>query len=87
MLIIALCFTSLQNFLDPQLTKEGNPYGPERYKEIVKERYYISKNINTSYNEVGKMTPTERYYIIEFINQELKKQEEFIRESKNKSKK
>ena len=24
------------------MTEDGRPYGPQRYKEIVKERYYIS---------------------------------------------
>ena len=59
-------------FFDPPLNSKGQPYGPERYKEIVKERYLISKNINTSYNEVGKITPLEREYIIEFLVDEIK---------------
>ena len=30
-------FASGPNFLDPQLSNDGTPYGPKRYKEIVKE--------------------------------------------------
>lgn len=53
--------------MDPVLTSDGKPYGPERYKEIAKERYLISKNCNTSYNDIGKITPIERGYLMEFI--------------------
>lgn len=59
--------------MDPQLTKEGKPYGPARYKEIVTERYLISKNINTSYNDIGKMTPLERQYILELLVDEQRR--------------
>lgn len=64
------------SFLDPQLTKDGKPYGPIRLKEIIKERYLISKNINTSYNDTGKITPLERRYILEFMIEEVQAQKE-----------
>lgn len=68
--------------MDPQLTKDGKPYGPFRYKEIVKECYLISKNINTSYNDLMLITPTERNYMLEFLLDEAKKQEEIIQKQK-----
>lgn len=71
--------------MDPQLTNDGKPYGPVRFKEIVKERYLISKNINTSYNDTGQITPLERRYIIEFMYEEVKKQKELIEEQKRKN--
>lgn len=64
------------------MTKNGKPYGPFRFKEIVKERYLISKNMNTSYNEVGKITPIERSYLIEFIADEVKRSNEIIEQRK-----
>lgn len=67
------------------MTKDGKPYGPHRFKEIVKERYLISKNINTSYNDIGKMTPIERDYIIEFIADEIKRSKELIEKQKQES--
>lgn len=70
------------NFLDPQLTNDGKPYGPFRYKEIVKERWFISKNINTSYNDLGKITPRERDYLLEFIVDEQKRTEEYIKKQR-----
>lgn len=72
--------------MDPQLTKDGKPYGPFRYKEIVKERYLISKNMNTSYNDLGKITPLERRYLLEFLADEVKQTKEAIEKQKAKNK-
>lgn len=72
--------------MDPQLTNDGKPYGPWRYKELVRERYYISKTINTSYSDTGQLTPIEREYILEFIADEImmakKKAEEIKAQNK-----
>jgi hypothetical protein len=64
------------SFLDPQLSKDGKPYGPKRFKEIVKECWYISDNLNTSYTDVLDLSFQERFYLIECINakQEATKQ-------------
>lgn len=77
-------FASHQNFLDPQLTSDGKPYGPYRYKQIVKECYLISKNSNTSYTDVLKITPLERNYILEFIIEGEKRNQEVIEKAKQK---
>ena len=66
------------------MTNEGEPYGPARYKEIVKERYLISKHTNTSYADTESITPTERNYLIEFITEELQKQQEAYEKAKAK---
>lgn len=58
------------NSLDPPTTKEGKPYGPAKYKEIVYERYFIARNTSTSYEEVGNISPRERSYLIEFLQEE-----------------
>lgn len=85
-MIIPLPFASLPNSLDPQTTKDGTPYGPMRYKEIVKECYYISHNINTSYNEALKISPSERELLIKMIAEDIKKQKEQIEKNlKNKN--
>lgn len=55
-------------------------YGPERYKEICRERYLISKHSSTSYNDTKDITPTERKYLIEFILEDLKAQQKIIDE-------
>ena len=62
--------------MDPQLTEEGKPYGPVRYKNIARERYLISKHTNTSYEDTNRITPLERGYILEFITEDLERQKE-----------
>ena len=65
--------------MDPQLTSDGKPYGPYRFKEIVEECYHISKRIHTSYNDLVKITPLERQYLLEFIKEDLEREQK-IRE-------
>ena len=71
--------------MDPQLTKDGKPYGPIRYKEKVKERYILSKHMHTSYKDTGEITPVERQYLIEFLAEDVKKQNEEMEKLKQKS--
>ena len=73
--------------MDPQLTIDGKPYAPKRLAEIVEERYQISKHINTSYDDVGKMTPIEREYILKFIANDINQENELIRQAQEKIKK
>ena len=61
-------------------TSDGKIYGQERYKEICKERYIISKYSNTSYLDTKDITPTERQYLIDFIVEDLKAQQRIIEE-------
>ena len=68
--------------MDPKLTNDGKPYGPERFKNIVQERYFISKKCNTSYLDVGYITPIERKYILEFILDEIEKEKKAIEDAK-----
>ena len=68
--------------MDPQLTEDGKPYGPTRFKEIAKERYIISKHTHTSYNDTLHITPTERGYLLEFITEDLQKEKEMYEKAK-----
>lgn len=58
------------------MTSDGKLYAPHRYKEIVEERYQISKHINTSYNDLADVTPLERKYLIEFIKRDIERENE-----------
>ena len=78
-------FASQVNFLDPKYNQKGEPYGPYRFQQIIKESYYISKNCNTSYNDVLKMTPTERDSILAIIIQEGKETEKVLNELQEKN--
>ena len=77
-----LRFPTHQNFMDQQLTSDGQPYGPIRYKELVRECYLISKNLNTSYMDVLKLTPREKDYILEFIVQDAESAKKLIEDNK-----
>ena len=66
------------NFFDPLWTSDGKPFAPEQFKAIVKDRYLISKNMNTSYSDVGEITPTERAYLMQRLVEDAQKQGERI---------
>lgn len=74
-------------FLDPPLTKDGQPFGPKRYKEIVKECWWISDQLNTSYTDVLDLAFQDRIYLIECIKEkqdETKKAIDQIQQTKDK---
>ena len=72
--------------MDPQTTSDNKPYGPVRYKEIVRERYLISKHTNTSYSDTKDITPIEREYLLEFITDDLSKKAKAMDKIRDKSK-
>lgn len=76
-----------QSFLDPQLSKDGKPYGPKRYKEIVQECWYISSTLNTSYTDVLDLAFQDRVYLIELINKRAETENKKLEELKNSRKK
>ena len=65
------------------MTKDGKPYGPERYRQLVTNCYLISKNYNTSYVDVrDKMTPSEMTQIMKLINQEIEEKKKYYEKIK-----
>lgn len=64
-------FASGPSFLDPQISNNGKAYGPKRFKEIVKECWYISDQLHTSYTDVLDLSVQERIYLIECINKKI----------------
>lgn len=66
------------------LDKDKKPLAISQFKELVLQRYYISKHTNTSYVDAGKITPVEREYIIKFILDENKRNKEAWEKIKNK---
>ena len=70
------------------MTNDGKPYAPYRYRQIVQECYYLSKNCNTSYVDVrDKTTPLERKYMLELLNKEAEKLAQAQEEAKARMKK
>ncbi len=80
-------FASGPSFLDPQISKDGKPFGPKRYKEIVKECWYISDHTNTSYTDVLDISFQERVYLIECINEKIDNTNKAIEAAKANNKK
>lgn len=65
------------------MTKEGKPYGPEKYKQLVKSCWIIAKNSNSSYTEIrDKITPTEMGMLLNLIKEEADKNNEAIAKMK-----
>jgi archaellum component FlaC len=64
------------------LTSDGKPYAIERYKQIVKERYLISKKCNTSYADTAQISSLERTYLIDFIFEEIQREKELREQAK-----
>ena len=71
--------------MDQQLTEDGKPFGPIRYKEIVDECCIISKNLNTPYTEVLNISPTERNYIIKFLIKEAEQRAALLEKARAES--
>jgi hypothetical protein len=74
------------SFLDPQTSKDGKPYGPKRFKEIVKECWFLSDQMNTSYSDVLDLSVQERFYIAECIKEKHETQKAAIDAIKAKNK-
>ena len=66
------------NFLGPITDDNGNPVGPQEYEAIVKERYLISKRLNTSYTDTGNISVHERRLLLKYIADEIAKEQEAI---------
>ena len=65
----------------------GEPYGPVRFRQIIKECYLIAKNCNTSYTDLLNITPMEKNELINLIIDENKKSEEAMQKIKNENSK
>lgn len=76
--------------MDPKTSRDGKPYGPKRYKDLVRECWFISDNLHTSYTDVLDISYQERLFLIEFIRQKQEETEKAMvkaqQEAKNKRK-
>lgn len=72
--------------MDPQFDRDGKPYGPTRYKEIMRECWYISKHTHNSYQDVLLMSPTDRDMMISFISDDIKRHNQEMERILNKDK-
>ena len=77
--------TKRDNQEEENIIEQEESSAPEIYKGLVKECYYISKHTHTSYSDTLNMTPTERRYWIDFINEDFKRNEEELRKIRDKN--
>lgn len=75
------------NFLGPTVDENGNPVGPQEYETIVKERYLISKRLNTSYTDTGNISVHERRLLLKYISDEIAHEQEMINQQQQKQSK
>ena len=73
--MMANCLSQM-SFFDPRWTSEKKPYAPERFRDIVKERYLISVHSNSSYESTASITPTERTLLLQLIKDDLQRKQE-----------
>lgn len=79
-------FASGPSFLDPQISKDGKAYGPKRYREILKECWFISDNLHMSYTDVLDISYQERVYLIDEINKKFEESNKRIEQIKQQNK-
>ena len=61
------------------MTKDGKPYGPYKYKELVKSLFILSKNLNTSYIDLrDNLTPSEMTNLLVLLKEEDDKNKEYL---------
>lgn len=72
------------NFFGLQLTSCNKEEIDQIFSNTLNECYIISKHIHTSFSDVKKMTPTERRFIIKFIVDDMKQEQDLIKASKSK---
>ena len=82
MKILLPFFASGPSFLDPPTSNDGTPYGPKHYKELVKECWYVSDNLHTSYTDVLNLAYQDRIYLIECINEKKEATAQAIAEAR-----
>lgn len=74
-----------KSFLNPQFTNDGRNYDLVRFEEIVKECWYISDNIHTSYSEALDLSYQERVALIKCINDKIEGTQKAIDKMKQES--
>jgi hypothetical protein len=74
-----------RSFLDPRTSDDGTPYAPKRFKEIVRECWYISDNLSTSYTDVLDLSVAERTFLINFIREKQEATKEAIEKARAKN--
>lgn len=50
---------------------------PIKFENIVREQFYISKNLHTSFQEAGQISVPERKRLVQYLQKEAQELKEF----------
>lgn len=81
---LQVSFSNQHQLIKDSDTGEEMPYGVWKFNQIVKECYFISDNIHTSYTDLLNITIKEKNLLIKYINEKNKAERDAIEKAKKK---
>lgn len=81
---LQVSFSDQRQLIRDAETGEQIPYGIWKFNQIVKECYFISDNIHTSYKDLLDITIKEKDLLIKYINEKNKAERDAIEKAKKK---
>ena len=77
-------FSNQHQLIKDSDTEEEMPYGVWKFNQIIKECYFISDNIHTSYTDLLNISVKEKDLLIKYINEKNKAERDAIEKAKKK---
>lgn len=79
-----MSFSDQRQLIKDEETGQEIPYGIWKFNQIVRECYFISDNIHTSYKDLLDITIKEKSLLIKYINEKNKAERDAIEKAKKK---
>lgn len=70
-------------FLDPQTSKDGQPYGPKQFKSLVQECWFLSDQLHTSYVDLLDISVAERRLLLQYVTRKIEDTQKEIERATN----
>ena len=81
---LQVSFSDQRQLIKDEETGQEIPYGIWKFNQIVRECYFISDNIHTSYKDLLDITIKEKNLLIKYINEKNKAERDAIEKAKKK---
>lgn len=81
---LQVSFSNQHQLIKDSDTGEELPYGIWKFNQIIKECYFISDNIHTSYTDLLNISVKEKDLLIKYINEKNKAERDAIEKAKKK---
>ena len=81
---LQVSFSDQRQLIKEEETGQEIPYGIWKFNQIVRECYFISDNIHTSYKDLLDITIKEKNLLIKYINEKNKAERDAIEKAKKK---